>query len=1048
MLKKRVLKAAVITLIVWAGIMGAMALIASAQSVNVDLAAFTVEHVTVTGETTGTGGNEGTISAQGNVITVSAKATESKGTCGTEYTATTTTLRVTAQTNIETIEYTASGLTADAGNVPSGSSLSEGASLTFTVSSGKDANTVSGTLTISGITLPVVEYTTTFETASGGSYTVTFNGESVSVPGTHTAANSSPYVLTASPDAGNLFAGWSVDGRAVSTASPYNYTATSNATVRPIFAPSDSAMYQVSGIQYSFLDQAIEAAGADGTITVVKGGTVHASDGVTTSFTIPSGVTFIVPYAAAYNYNSIAEHPYACETQTTSTGGTLSAVAANAFLELKVPTGVEIRVEGVMAVGGTTNGVCLITGAHANVKLESGAGIVVERGGRLSSCGFIYGDGSVTAENGSTVYMPFSVLDFRGGGYTVGVAAKASGQSMGLSNFPSGEAGVSPFNRYCMAAIQAALTLKPGSVLIGYLDLYASSAHNCSNAQVIAPSEGIIVTKASTTVEISYNAAKVISNVGRTHIKISGDAEFGELSMTVSLSIVTASIKTSSLTFPVPFNYDIEIAEGTFTAPHALMLLPGARVTVDEGAVLNVNDSLTVYDGLHDYTVIAEKTNMVLTAYADRKSGYSTGNPSNPYPTTDQLKTFGGSGMAELVVKGTMNLNTAGFGGIVQTDGSASARIVVGAVTEPIQTATEIGGTGTYTVLTKKYAFAGATVRTLQGQIYDPTTGQLLPLKPGMTYSGAAGENEKPSYAYDLYYSSDTDHETLTESAPIAVQGAWYNYAVTVSTMLNGSAADTATKYFAHGANVTDMGFYLNEECTEPATEVVNSDPLYVPLTITLSFDPNGGTGDITTYSDVDLAVGSTALPWVASVEWPNPDQMTFLGWSTVQGASEADFTEESYTVSEFVEKLHELGKTPANGETVTLYAVWRSNASMTCEITLSDMSFTYTAPEYRWDPENIQYVCTNPEEAGWRADAAGNTITVAVEGGDGSVALSFAPEAGIDGLGMDFTRESGEGFLITKGSSASFRAMLTGTPTGPLENTPVGKITVTVGPA
>lgn len=548
-----------------------------------------------------------------------------------------------------------------------------------------------------------------------------------------------------------------------------------------------------------------------------------SSDG-RVNYDLPSGVTFIVPYAASFNYSTTGDHPYACENQPIMYEAGIVAVGTKVYLELTAPGNVSIGVSGVMAVGGTTDGSCEIYEAHSNVHLEEGAEINVASKAILSSCGYIYGEGTVNAENGSTVYMPFSVVDFRGGGYTVGTAGKLS-TNYGLTPVSGEGKGISPFLRYTMNAIQCKLVVKQGATVTGYVCLAANSELNSTNATVIGPSAGLIKTE-SAQLDITYDPntyASTYSAVGRTKIVINGKASFGNLNLTVKTSLATAKINTADVNFPIPYNYDIEIESGTFSVPNKLMLLPGARVTVGKDATLNVSSSLTIYDGLHDYTSsgTSEVTGggVIMKGY-ESGTNYTVLSPYTVYPSTAVLQgaTFGGSGSADLIVNGTMNLNSGStIAGIIQTGGGENAKITTASGIDT-STTTQIGAVGSYSAIIQSSYFAGATVRTLTGEILDTGTGNRTKIVGGKTYYPAAGAGNISSYTYKLYYMSrDTSKfVTLTDEVACILQGSWWNYAVTVHTIKDNVDIEQVTMYFAHGADVSQ--YYTDKACTKPAS--------------------------------------------------------------------------------------------------------------------------------------------------------------------------------------------------------------------------------------
>ena len=562
-------------------------------------------------------------------------------------------------------------------------------------------------------------------------------------------------------------------------------------------------------------------------------------------FSIPSGRTLVLRHYGSASYTESGKHPYTYETRQNdiNASGGAKPGDANTDLTLTFPEGGKLYISGVMSIGGNTNGLCLIKGHHADVKLNANASIEVEDGGVLASLGFIYGDGTVTAQSGGKIYMPFTIVDFKGGGYTVGAAGNM-GSNFGIKSHPSGESYVSPFTRYTMNAIQCGLELQSNSNLYGYVDLYANSTHNQDNAVIISQSgDPLIQTKKDTVVTVQYNSGEYSTKypyIGRTRIEIRNGATFGNLKISISILFGSVTINTNALAYPVPYNYDISLEEGEYSIPNNLLLLPGSRLTVEEGATLDVSSRLTVYDGLHDYTFLgSETTTIVLKDFKDENataSGYTVVNPSDGYlyPTTADLRgvNFQGSGSADLIVNGTLKLTgTAALGGVVQT-ASTKAQIITGDEIKG-STTTQIGIVGQY-FFVKDYEFIGATVRTLKGEVLDAATGKRTKLSAGLTYQPSVGADTITSYDYTVYYAANKNNysnykKVLTEEVDCHLQGSWYNYEVKIH-----SGTETFIRYFAHGADVSDEDYYSEEGCINHVGEIVNGSDLYMKSAVSM----------------------------------------------------------------------------------------------------------------------------------------------------------------------------------------------------------------------
>ena len=200
--------------------------------------------------------------------------------------------------------------------------------------------------------------------------------------------------------------------------------------------------------------------------------------------------------------------------------------------------------------------------------------------------------------------------------------------------------------------------------------------------------------------------------------------------------------------------------------------------------------------------------------------------PGLNYPTTGLLKanTFGGTGTADLVVAGTLNIQKGvNFGGVVQADDTGVLNMDEAAKNSASM---QIGLEGKHEIklaliTLKTYYLAGATTRTLNAQIIDTGTGQRLNILPGLTYHAGSGADILQNYTYHLYTTSaDTSKkETHTEDLNAAISGGWYSQMVTVHTVdSSGNELGTYQQGFAQGADIS--AFYTNKELTTKATTV------------------------------------------------------------------------------------------------------------------------------------------------------------------------------------------------------------------------------------
>lgn len=313
---------------------------------------------------------------------------------------------------------------------------------------------------------------------------------------------------------------------------------------------STPATFRVGGQTYTDLGDAIAAAqsGADKTIVV-------ATDGALTgSYTIPAGVTLLVPFDAAATLYK--------DTPT----ATRTAAAAKAYRKLVLAADAALTVEGAISVGGqyySAGGSQIggMVGNYGYLWLNTGAAITVKSGGALYAWGFVSGNGAVAAESGAKVYEWFQIGDFRGGRAT-----------MCMSN------GVFPFSQYFIQNIESPLTIYSGAEEILYTDIYASESQNGASVTFIGNSGMFRVLSGSLTKQ--YDAAK-----DRMVYTVNGKAELNSL----SINSGALNVDSSEYELPITNNMTLHITpRSSITSNQDIALLPGVQVYVDKAAELTI----------------------------------------------------------------------------------------------------------------------------------------------------------------------------------------------------------------------------------------------------------------------------------------------------------------------------------------------------------------------------------------------------------------------------------------------------------------------------
>ncbi len=510
-------------------------------------------------------------SASGTFIMGS--VTSVTGTCGTDHynsTLTITNKKSTKATLQFSYAVTKNGGTVQIDSTDADSSgsytkeLDPNASTTIYIKSNEN-KAYTTTIQISGIQLITDQQVkTTFKPAENGSYTI--NGTKVETDQEMTNSSLTAYSLVATPDDGYQFLGWynETSGKYLSTNATASLYITADSVVTAKFAPSTAAIFDAGGQAFADLGEAVQYAQANKVTKI----TLTNSGSISGSYTIPAGITLLIPFDAAGTL-------YAATPKVLDSGSTTSA--KNEYRRLTLAQGTSLTVDGAISVGGQYRSAIgsdsgRMSGAYGQVQLEQGSSINIENGGNLYAWGFVSGPGTVTAQSGAAVYEWFQIADFRGGSAT-----------MGMSN------QVFPFSQYFIQNIESALTLEAGAKENVYTGIYASR-RTFGTAIALIGDDGMFKIDSGSLTK-SYDGS-----TDRTIYDINGTAELNSL----KLSLMGISVDSSSYVLPITNNMSINIASGgKLTVNQSASLLPGVEVNIAENGDLDVasGKSLYVYDG-------------------------------------------------------------------------------------------------------------------------------------------------------------------------------------------------------------------------------------------------------------------------------------------------------------------------------------------------------------------------------------------------------------------------------------------------------------------
>ena len=460
---------------------------------------------------------------------------------------------------------------------------------------------------------------------------------------------------------------------------PGTYAVTANLSKNEYYSMAAATVYvkvaavTLNGVKYTLEDALYNARSGD-TITLLGNvdlsftadeAIINAIYGDAAYRTLKAGVTLILP--STDDAAGIGETTYLNKTELRYIDGIDSFIN----MKLTIPAGVEFIVNGSILVRGGLGNVTTGTNGHTtgnHSQIVNNGTVTANSGAILDMKGFIKGVGTLYMENGSDLYSPFAVLDYRGGTNTV-IAYKTG--------------KIAPFRIFDVPNVQCKVIYEYGSELKAYFDLYANSSHNYMDepVTVIGPSGGvgaIFNMQPGSVIEVStekhaYEEITLMTSAAgsggwatndRHTLLLKGNIDIGSLKLEIKLSFISATVDMNEVLFPIPYLYDIIIGDGTtattVNANARYKFMPGSALTVNKNATLNMGGELIFYR----------------EGYADDLTGFTGQAAYHKYPTALKNKaailTLNGG---TLNVTGTLAANvnaTEGGGKLIMAAGAGN----------------------------------------------------------------------------------------------------------------------------------------------------------------------------------------------------------------------------------------------------------------------------------------------------------------------------------------------------------------------------------------
>ena len=409
----------------------------------------------------------------------------------------------------------------------------------------------------------------TFQPAENGSYTV--DGKTITEEYTNAQSSSIAYKVDATPADGYRFKGWyDVNtGTCINTNATTALSFDSDCTITARFRSKDLALFETGGQLFDDLNEAVAYAQANSQNKITL-----ASDGkITGTYTIPSGVTLLIPFDEAETLYT--DKPESIEKYETP----------RAFRKLTMAPGSSITVDGAISVGGKhchTMGSLGPSGPYGQIDMAAGSTITLRNGANLYAWGYITGDGQITAEFGATVYEYFQVRDWRGGTATSDMLGKKQ--------------KVFPLSQYYVQNIEAALTIQAGAAERTYISISVKvlfiDTVKTATIDFIGSTNSLFRLGNGGTLTKKYD-----SKTDRTTYTTTGSASLDSL----ALGISGYNIDSKDYVLPVNSNMTLNILSGSVAMNCDAALLPGAQINIAKDAELNIVSGKSLY--VYDYNI-------------------------------------------------------------------------------------------------------------------------------------------------------------------------------------------------------------------------------------------------------------------------------------------------------------------------------------------------------------------------------------------------------------------------------------------------------------
>ena len=447
----------------------------------------------------------------------------------------------------------------------------------------------------------------TYKHSDYGTYVVTYSDNvphtvsSADYVKTITDTDPALYVVTLSaptPTAsGYVFQGWKIGEEIVSCSASFTTSIGGDCEVIALFDQIKGEYFKVGNVYYDDLTRALSVAGnsaVDKVVTVTKD-TILGDGHTPITYTIPAGVTLLVPYKD--NFYTLQETP---EIVNMANKEVLSA-----YRTLTLTDGVNIICNGNICVSAkilSSNGgnkSAYPTDECGVINMTHGGHIELNDGAQLYCWGYIKGQdmdqgnntvgtGTVTANAGSVVWENFELGDWRGGSASLDI----------YNNNVIDHRKLFPFQSYAIQNIEVPTAFMYGSVMRNFTSITTGYGHHDAVFSMIGPSETMfLLTDEQSMVRTWYDPTTDL-----TCYELSGTAQLDALHITVYVSM-----SSEDFLLPICNSMHIILTNCNMTLSNPLMMQAGSIIEIKPTGTVNLENELYLYDKdqwgkyAHDY---------------------------------------------------------------------------------------------------------------------------------------------------------------------------------------------------------------------------------------------------------------------------------------------------------------------------------------------------------------------------------------------------------------------------------------------------------------